>query len=62
MAGRYRTGVYIRNPLVLSYHSATTPGGDLTSRHQGKKIPTRSEEEQIVVIICRPNSKISTFY
>ncbi len=24
MAGRYRTGVYIRNPLVPSYHSATT--------------------------------------
>ena len=35
MAGRYRTGVYIMNPLVPSYHSATTLGGVYTSRHQG---------------------------
>jgi hypothetical protein len=35
MAGRYRTGVYIRNPLVPTNHSATTLGGDHTSRHQG---------------------------
>jgi hypothetical protein len=62
MAGRYRTGVYMRNPLVPSYHSATTLGGDYTSRHQGEKtLPTRSEEEQTVVRICKPNSKISPF-
>ena len=34
-AGRYRTGIYIRNPLVPSYHSATALGGIYTSRHQG---------------------------
>jgi hypothetical protein len=37
MAGRYGTGVYIRNLSVPSTHSATTLGGDHTFRHIEKK-------------------------
>ena len=36
-AGRYRTGVYIRNPLVLSYHSAAICRGGHVSSHTEKK-------------------------
>jgi hypothetical protein len=58
MAGRYGAGVYIRNPCVPSHHSAATPGGDHISIHIEKKHhPTRSEGEQTVEMICRPNSK-----
>jgi hypothetical protein len=47
MAGRYGTGVYIRNPCVPFHHSVATPGGDHTSIHIEKKHhPTRSEEER----------------
>ncbi len=49
MAGRYGTGVYIRNLSVPSTHSATTLGGDHTFRHIEKKHYMRSEEEQTVV-------------
>jgi hypothetical protein len=37
MAGRYRTGVYIRNLSVPSPHSASTLGSDHTFRHIEKK-------------------------
>jgi len=37
MAGRYRTGVYIRDPSVLSYHSAATCRGGHVSSHIEKK-------------------------
>jgi hypothetical protein len=38
MAGRYGTGVYIiKKTIVPSPHSASTPGGDHTSRHIEKK-------------------------
>ncbi len=57
MAGRYGAGVYIRGTVVPFYHSATTLGEDHISIHIEKKHhPTRSEEEQTVVKICRPNS------
>ena len=36
-AGRYRTGIYIRNPLVLSYHSAAICRGGHVSSHIEKK-------------------------
>ena len=45
----YGTGVYIRNPLVPSHHSARKLGGDHISRHREETLPTRSEEEQTVV-------------
>jgi hypothetical protein len=46
MAGQYGAGVYIRNPVVPSYHSAATSGGDHISSHIEKKhYPTRSEGE-----------------
>ncbi len=58
MAGWYGTGVYIRGTVVPFYHSATTPGEDHISIHIEKKHhPTRSEKEQTVEMICRPNSK-----
>ncbi len=58
MAGQYGARVYIRNPCVPFYHSATTSGGDHIAIHIEKKHhPTRSEEEQTVEMICRPNSK-----
>jgi hypothetical protein len=58
-AGRYGARFYIRNPCVpFYYNSATTSGGDHISIHIEKKHhPTRSEEEQTVEMICRPNSK-----
>jgi hypothetical protein len=37
MAGRYGTKVYIRKTIVPSPHSASTLGGDHTSRHIEKK-------------------------
>ena len=40
MAGRYGTGVYIRNFSVPSTHSATTLGGDHTFRHIEKRNTT----------------------
>jgi len=56
--GRYGARVYIRNPCVPFHHSAATPKGDHTSIQIEKKHhPTRSEEEQTVEMICRPNSK-----
>jgi hypothetical protein len=62
MAGRFRAGVYIRGTVVPFYRSATTPGGDHISIHIEKKHhPTRSEEEQTVEMICRPNSKGTPF-
>jgi hypothetical protein len=62
MAGRYGAGVYIRGTVVPFYHSATTPGGGHISIHIEKKHhPTRSEEEQTVEMICRPNSKGTPF-
>jgi hypothetical protein len=58
MAGRYETGVYIRGTIVPFYQLATTLEGDHISIHIEKKHhPTRSEEEQTVERICRPNSK-----
>jgi hypothetical protein len=47
---------------VPFYHSATTSGEDHISIHIEKKHhPTRSEEEQTVEMICRPNSKGTPF-
>jgi hypothetical protein len=49
MAGRYGAGVYIRNPVVPSYHSAATFGGDHISSHIEKKhYLARSEGEQLL--------------
>jgi len=63
MAGRYGARVYIKGTVVPYYHSATTPGGDHISIHIEKKHhPTRSEEEQTVEMICRPNSKEDTTF
>ena len=50
MAGRYGAEVYIRMTVVPLDHSAYTLGGDHNSRH------IEEEEEQTVVMICRPNS------
>ena len=62
MAGRYGAGVYIRGTVVPFYFSATTSGGDHISIHIEKKHhPTRSEKEQTVEMICRPNSKGTPF-
>jgi hypothetical protein len=62
MAGRHGAEVYIRGTVVPFYHSATTPGGDHISIHIEKKHhPTRSEEEQTVEMISRPNSKGTPF-
>ncbi len=55
--GRYGAEVYIRGTIVPLDHSATTLGEDHISIHIEKKHhPTRSEEEQTVETICRPNS------
>jgi hypothetical protein len=63
MVGRYRAEVYIRGTIVPLDHSATTLGGDHISIHIEKKChPTRSEEEQTVAMICRPNSKKDTTF
>jgi hypothetical protein len=62
MAGRYGAGDYIRGTVVSFYQSATTPGGDHISIPIEKKHhPMRSEEEQTVKMICRPNSKGTPF-
>ncbi|MFN9904990.1 MAG: hypothetical protein ACK56F_02540 [bacterium] len=45
MAGRYGTGVYIRNPLVPSHLSARKLGGDHTSRHIEKKHYQRDQRK-----------------
>jgi hypothetical protein len=55
MAGRSGARVYIKNPCVPSYHSAATSGGDHISSHIEKKHhPMKSEGEQTVEMICRP--------
>jgi hypothetical protein len=45
MAGRYGTGVYIRNLCVPSTHSATTLGGDHTFRHIERKDYQRDQRK-----------------
>ncbi len=45
MAGRYGAEVYIRGTVVLLHHSATTLGGDHTSRHIEKKHYQRDERK-----------------
>ena len=57
MAGRYGTGVYIRNPLVPSHHSARKLGGDHISRHIEKKHYQRDQRKnRLLWRTCRPNS------
>jgi hypothetical protein len=57
MTGRYGAEVYIRGTVVLLDHSAATLGEDhISIPKREETLPTRSEEEQTVVMICRPNS------
>jgi hypothetical protein len=58
MAGRYGTGVYMRNLSVPSTHSATTLGGDHTFRHIEKKHYQRDQRKnRLLWRTCRPNSE-----
>jgi hypothetical protein len=57
MAGRYGTGIPLYLPTTQLQHYRRPHLQ--TSRRE--TLPTRSEEEQPVVRICRPNSKITSF-
>jgi hypothetical protein len=61
MAGRYGAEVCLRGTVVPFHHSAYTLGGDHTSTHREETPPTRSEEEQTVVMSSRLNSKMTPF-